>query len=486
MDEYTTFITPEITESHPNNVRVDYVIPGVGTCPDLSGYVYKTAMPGPSTSQIRYLAKSHVKNVYYGEDGRTNDPNGLPFRMTRYEAKESTVRNLEYRLPRHTHQQQIHTQHGTNWRRPGYSCGFQAPFTYDYEEWNVKYNQVVCYMNEPTPQTSLNTYVLSEIDADSFSENLRRLQTEVSLAALTSWDALTDIAEIREVPELALSISSKISTIFRAVVARNPRAILQLASAFTPKALLKHPNRAFRQLGDQWMEYRYGLMPLIYSYRDLCKTIKRGTVVREHKYATQTPTSTGVNPPGSGEFYTVLTTGFTRVGASVIQRFSHDSLARLAGMGFSLPVTAWELIPLSFVADWVYNFGEYITAKTSSSFAAELYACTSRRDSITRTTYKNILPYTYNVTTSVNFSNPWVGAYPVVQPRTFSVPGLVVPVKVEQEDYYTRTPFDVRDVPLRFNPSINWRRAIDGAVLSITNLQRLCRMFSHRPKDYTE
>jgi len=228
------------------------------------------------------------------------------------------------------------------------------------------------------------------------------------------------------------------------------------------------------------MEYRYGLMPLIYSYRDLCKSLQRGTVVRDHKYAVITPEPTGVNPPSSGTFYTVQTTGYVRVGVSIIQRFAHEALAQLASIGFNPFVTAWEEIPFSFVADWFVNVGEYIAAKTSSSYATELYACTSRRDSIQTTTMKHMNAGSGNVTISRACSNPWVGNLPAEQPRTYSRPDAMYPVKIEQVDDYVRAPFDLHDVPLRFHPNVNWRRAIDGTVLSITNLRRLLSLFSPR------
>jgi len=480
MDEYTVYTTPEHIETHPNSVRTDYVIPGLGDCSNINGYVIAAAMPGPATTEHRYLSKSHTHNVYYGENGRTHNPNGLPFAMTRYEVRDRTTTNLEYRRPYHSHQQQIHTQRGNNYRKPGFTCGFQAPFTYTYEEWNLKYNVVYSYVNEPTPQTGLNTYTLSTLNESSVVDRLSQLQAQVTTSALTQWDALTDITEIAEVPALAKSISSKIFSIFRTLRSGNPRAVIQLASNFAPKVLLKHPNRAFRALGDQWMEYRYGIMPLIYSYRDLCKSLQRGTVVRDHKYSVVTPEPTGVNPPSTGEFYTVQTTGYTRVGASIIQRFAHEALAQLASIGFNPFVTAWEEIPFSFVADWFVNVGEYITARTSSSYATELYACTSRRDSIQKVTMKHMNGTSGNVVVTQAVSNPWVGSYPAVQARTYSRPDAFYPVKIEQIEDYVRAPFDIHDVPLRFHPSVNWRRAIDGAVLSITNLRRLLSVFSPR------
>jgi len=232
---------------------------------------------------------------------------------------------------------------------------------------------------------------------------------------------------------------------------------------------------------DQWMEYRYGIMPLVYSLRDAQKALDKGTVVKDRKVCVVQPKPTGNAEPSSFYYYTVETEGTVKVAATAVQRFSSISQSRMSTIGFNPLVTAWELIPYSFVFDWFVNVGDYINIHTTANFSDECNACISQRDSITRTTKLVTQAHGHTPWTDMTYSVPWAGNVPVRAdlPAEWIEETRQV-VRIEQTEGYTRTPIDIRAVPLVFKPSLSWRRLVDGAVLSTNLFKQLVSRFKRR------
>lgn len=120
---------------------------------------------------------------------------------------------------------------------------------------------------------------------------------------------------------------------------------------------------------DCWLEYRYGIMPLVYLTSDSLSAVDRAMRPRV------------LNSRGSHEpilmekLYTRMTgrtvwlwhdylkeqSGSTK--ATVIILGLHDVQSPLQKYGIdflSLPRIAWELVPYSFVVDWFFDVGAWI------------------------------------------------------------------------------------------------------------------------------
>jgi hypothetical protein len=67
--------------------------------------------------------------------------------------------------------------------------------------------------------------------------------------------------------------------------------------------------------------------------------------------------------------------------------YEPDALSRsMAQLGLTRPLsTAWELVPWSFVADWVFEFGKYLDAIQPAGLTKTLCAWGSTRDTIVKT-----------------------------------------------------------------------------------------------------
>jgi len=239
---------------------------------------------------------------------------------------------------------------------------------------------------------------------------------------------------------------------------------------------MRDASRILRRLGNEWMNYRYGIMPLVYSLVDITKTVNRGYDVTTRKAKVIEPEPTGVQLPADSVKYTFTQVkGNSIIRCTVFQHFDSEAIARFSGMSFNFFQTGWELIPLSFVFDWFFNFGDYITAKTALTLGETIQACVSRRDSLSTETYVHF-PSETTTTYHWRYTNiPWLSPSP---PAADPLPGQYWPsenqlISRDTVEKYWRHPIDIRDVRLRLDPSFNWKRGLDSAVLSFNLLRTL-------------
>lgn len=124
---------------------------------------------------------------------------------------------------------------------------------------------------------------------------------------------------------------------------------------------------------DQWLEFRYGVMPLIYTIQDAADYLEKQrsrldpkrikTVRSKEKDSTSFRHDYGIEP--SYEFVmtrTIAGMKKLRVTAIVYWRQSKPLTTQVElGLGLRhLPETAWELTGMSFVMDWFLSVGDWI------------------------------------------------------------------------------------------------------------------------------
>ena len=112
-----------------------------------------------------------------------------------------------------------------------------------------------------------------------------------------------------------------------------------------------------------WLTVRYGILPVVYTfedyldYRDMLFA-SYVTTRKRRNYNIKLPSYEGF------ELQTSLNNQAHRVW---IKRRLNEAMDRKSAQlqHTNILSTAWELIPLSFVADWFVNFGDFITSKGS-------------------------------------------------------------------------------------------------------------------------
>jgi len=316
-------------------------------------------------------------------------------------------------------------------------------------------------------------YILNEWNQSDISNAFAEVEDQVIQDALTSYDALTDIAQLSDIPKLLGSVTNDIKSIIGLLHGRYGKSNMKHFADIDPLDLLKDTSRIARKFGEEWMQYRYAIMPLVYSYRDIQKALKRHSQVRERATTNITPRDLNISLPPSGSTYVVQEyNGCITIRGCVFEDFLLDEVSKVSGIGFNPLVTLWELIPYSFVVDWFVNVGDYIARKTSMSFAQRAWACTSRRDNYSYTTSVHLPTATQSVTVQNNTPVGWVGAQPPANaPLVITNPEGRYPLRMEITDAYYRSPFELRGARLRINPSLNWRRLLDTGVMSINQLR---------------
>lgn len=216
------------------------------------------------------------------------------------------------------------------------------------------------------------------------------MQEALARAQTDAWDTLTFLAEFEKTIASLVSLRSRvdghINKCFRRASSRL-HLFASLADAFA----------------DAWLEYRYSFRPLYYDMLDIQKSIDRfnagissplcrGWETRESSPGSLTASSTvpgfyldtGLAPSTSiigmddGYIYRTISGSCSRsvrgratVGVQATTRV-------LTQVDFA--VTAWELIPFSFVLDWFISIGSAISAFSPFATGAFRYGTWSLFD----------------------------------------------------------------------------------------------------------
>lgn len=150
-------------------------------------------------------------------------------------------------------------------------------------------------------------------------------------------------------------------------------------------------------LSDLYLEFRYGVRPLVYDVSMLADVLSAGAKserqnARAHITRSERSTTTD-SYTSAGISYSRITT----VQKSLIVRagFLYEYHLDLSNEKWGFRAAdvfqaAWELYPLSFVADWFVNIGDFIGALTPRSGVNYLVQYTSARNIVdTSYTYGN-------------------------------------------------------------------------------------------------
>lgn len=123
-------------------------------------------------------------------------------------------------------------------------------------------------------------------------------------------------------------------------------------------ALKRSADELASELASVWLNYRYNIMPNVYLAQDIFEANLR--FGRQFVTAAGTVRNDGSLPVGRHRI-----SMSTKLRCVIKRKFSAKSAnSGLTVISNDIFVTAWELVPLSFVYDWFINFGDLLAAQT--------------------------------------------------------------------------------------------------------------------------
>jgi hypothetical protein len=329
-----------------------------------------------------------------------------------------------------------------------------------------------------TKIASTDIYQLNTIsDADVQQAGLEVQQEAINESYMT-YDALTELFELRETSKFFMSNSQAIRKLFGKFLGGFPSSDIRAFAGVPPKTLMTALSRAARKVGGAWMAYRYAVMPLMYSMKDIMKVIDQNRIVTSRGSRVISPTSLSVNLP-SGSYITKEYWGDITVRAAVVAKYSSKKVAQLQSVALNPLSTAWELLPYSFVFDWFLNVGNYITDNFSASFASDVGCCKSLRKRV-----REIYRLHHQIDQTLTFL--WDGSasikcWPTNLGSKYEYNSQTVDeiLRTVTYDTYYRWIFSrgSSSISSYLNPTFNWKRICDSMVLTHNQYKNLMRFF---------
>lgn len=126
---------------------------------------------------------------------------------------------------------------------------------------------------------------------------------------------------------------------------------------------------------ETWLEYKYAWKPLLKDVFDHAKALAELNIERQHairfaygKAATERSAQSTFKDPNPGWNSTQVSKETRAVKIGVWYRLQNNQLNTFIQLGIDNPMeVVWEVIPLSFVADWFIPVGEYLKNLTATN-----------------------------------------------------------------------------------------------------------------------
>lgn len=207
---------------------------------------------------------------------------------------------------------------------------------------------VVSYGEWLLPDTFWTIPAMPSIDSTAIS-----YVTNAAIASAKSetFDALTAAAELKKTSDM---IANRMSRVFLIAERNAKRALREKGIA-----------RQIAVFNSLWLEARYGWRPLVYDISNGCQQLRKKRSIRNEGHSsTATDLAAFTTKNTDGVAGRIIGT-CTRSGTRTYRGFAlaNGDFGANAG-GFQPFRTAWELVPFSFVVDWFFDIGSFISAAT--------------------------------------------------------------------------------------------------------------------------
>lgn len=201
-----------------------------------------------------------------------------------------------------------------------------------------------------------------------------RLRTNV-LNALSSKVREADIqtpvalAEAKKTCQGIGAIARDIAASFRALTRGQPTEAINILVYGNQGGY--HTNSISKALAGRWLEWSYGVKPLVQDARGLALACAKAQTHEQNRlvetkvtlsdYVSDSRSSPSFPTPGSNFVRSSVTASLKGVG-TIHSKMAPLSNATLESFGFTdFAANAWELVPYSFVVDWFLPVGNWLS-----------------------------------------------------------------------------------------------------------------------------
>lgn len=294
-----------------------------------------------------------------------------------------------------------------------------------------------------------------------------KVLSNVASDASSTLDLLTEFAEAKET-------LTYLRGLLRTAI--NPLTSFKDKAAQLRKSK-KKPDEISKDIASLWLQYRYAIMPLVYSVQDALEVLaqkdhlfqKHSSTIVEVSNPPEIPDN--IEPPYMYEIGTI-TKKFSCVTKA---RYAGSSLTFLSLLGLSPARTAWEVTKLSFVVDWFVNVGAFIEGVTFNmgDLSSERATCVSVRTS------KNVQTFLVKRSNAIAEKKIFSGMCGHQIAMFPAVPSLEhrILLRHYEEESYERRLVSFGEIRPELAPFLNWKRWLDAFSLALKpTLQSLRRL----------
>lgn len=180
-----------------------------------------------------------------------------------------------------------------------------------------------------------------------------------------------NVAEYRQASSMFKGLVSDIVQTFRSL--RSGRAFSEFV-----RILQRPKSKNELAIANRWLQYQYGLKPLmsdLYGTSDaLAKRIRDGMYLH-----VRSKLNIGLNgTQTSGDGLKLVWRWDTELRGVARYKISDPSMKMLSQFGITNPLLlAWELIPYSFVVDWLFPVGNFLSSLDALNGTSDLRVITA-------------------------------------------------------------------------------------------------------------
>lgn len=334
-------------------------------------------------------------------------------------------------------------------------------------------------------KSTIGDYV-GVIDSSEFFKMLKNHEKDILAAisttqqaafadATSTYDPLTELAEMGDLLLFLQSLVGGAAGILSTIVSKTDKQTLKRSRRLSIKQLLRSSNKALNALGRRWMAYRYALMPIIYSIKDINELLEKAAARYESgkskKQVVDEVVLSDYNLPEKGLKIATIGRFVTNVSSTYKVRYDRGALQRLLSQSsFNLFTTGWELLTLSFVVDWFFNVNDAIVAATRIDPSTQSLGCTALKAS----RVNEVILYDRSEDHRSLTLGAWMDKPAIYEEYTHSR-FIELPLQRVITESYDRFIFTRPSPSIHYDLNLTWKRIIDGLVLSQKPITKLLR-----------